>query len=167
RIFAPGDIQTFVSTAESILILGVALSLACQTVVSVSSPNLQVPCYQRRSITRPNAASILHEIPWSPNGGLFSERVGRIFAAKSCSGGNFVMWLVLRSWKFAAVSLLSLFLLPAVTLAQHYQQTNLVSDLPGMAPVTEDRKSTRLNSSHRTISYAVFCLKKKNIDTLL
>src|SRR5437762_8698623 len=26
----------------------------------------------------------------------------------------------------------------------------------------EDRKSTRLNSSHRCISYAVFCLKKKN-----
>src|SRR5437764_11232274 len=26
-----------------------------------------------------------------------------------------------------------------------------------------DRKSTRLNSSHRCISYAVFCLKKKNI----
>src|SRR5215468_10204697 len=28
--------------------------------------------------------------------------------------------------------------------------------------VTADRKSTRLNSSHITISYAVFCLKKKN-----
>src|SRR5580698_7300506 len=27
----------------------------------------------------------------------------------------------------------------------------------------EDRKSTRLNSSHMSISYAVFCLKKKNI----
>src|SRR5207248_11509403 len=27
--------------------------------------------------------------------------------------------------------------------------------------VFPDRKSTRLNSSHRTISYAVFCLKKK------
>src|SRR5207248_8817554 len=27
--------------------------------------------------------------------------------------------------------------------------------------LTRDRKSTRLNSSHRTISYAVFCLKKK------
>src|SRR5271168_5460211 len=26
---------------------------------------------------------------------------------------------------------------------------------------SSDRKSTRLNSSHRTISYAVFCLKKK------
>src|SRR5690242_21208182 len=31
------------------------------------------------------------------------------------------------------------------------------SDLGG-----EDRKSTRLNSSHMSISYAVFCLKKKN-----
>src|SRR5438094_5734017 len=28
-----------------------------------------------------------------------------------------------------------------------------------------DRKSTRLNSSHRTISYAVFCLKKKTRQT--
>src|SRR2546426_6686963 len=27
----------------------------------------------------------------------------------------------------------------------------------------EDRKSTRLNSSHLVISYAVFCLKKKNM----
>src|SRR2546430_11096704 len=29
-----------------------------------------------------------------------------------------------------------------------------------------DRKSTRLNSSHSQISYAVFCLKKKNINLL-
>src|SRR5690606_39657644 len=29
-------------------------------------------------------------------------------------------------------------------------------------PTQEDRKSTRLNSSHVKISYAVFCLKKKN-----
>src|SRR3989337_4193922 len=28
-----------------------------------------------------------------------------------------------------------------------------------------DRKSTRLNSSHGSISYAVFCLKKKNLTT--
>src|SRR5438309_4501105 len=28
----------------------------------------------------------------------------------------------------------------------------------------EDRKSTRLNSSHSSISYAVFCLKKKKLD---
>src|SRR5207244_12293568 len=32
---------------------------------------------------------------------------------------------------------------------------------PGGVPVTTDRKSTRLNSSHQIISYAVFCLKKK------
>src|SRR3712207_8728037 len=35
-------------------------------------------------------------------------------------------------------------------------------DLPLSAG--EDRKSTRLNSSHANISYAVFCLKKKNIQ---
>src|SRR2546430_13693192 len=29
-----------------------------------------------------------------------------------------------------------------------------------------DRKSTRLNSSHSQISYAVFCLKKKNIEKI-
>src|SRR2546426_6303893 len=33
--------------------------------------------------------------------------------------------------------------------------------------VTLDRKSTRLNSSHLVISYAVFCLKKKNIKCTL
>src|SRR2546427_6995043 len=33
--------------------------------------------------------------------------------------------------------------------------------VPGYEP---DRKSTRLNSSHSQISYAVFCLKKKKID---
>src|SRR5438094_2946269 len=31
----------------------------------------------------------------------------------------------------------------------------------GTLNLLQDRKSTRLNSSHRTISYAVFCLKKK------
>src|SRR5690625_3744510 len=34
--------------------------------------------------------------------------------------------------------------------------------LPGGFGTMEDRKSTRLNSSHVAISYAVFCLKKKN-----
>src|SRR5207248_10572772 len=40
-----------------------------------------------------------------------------------------------------------------------------VPDRPADRPLGAgpgDRKSTRLNSSHRTISYAVFCLKKKN-----
>src|SRR3712207_8919945 len=34
--------------------------------------------------------------------------------------------------------------------------------LGAIADVGRDRKSTRLNSSHANISYAVFCLKKKN-----
>src|SRR5690625_6059600 len=34
--------------------------------------------------------------------------------------------------------------------------------LPGPGRHGRDRKSTRLNSSHVAISYAVFCLKKKN-----
>src|SRR3712207_6927922 len=34
----------------------------------------------------------------------------------------------------------------------------------GRGPARGDRKSTRLNSSHANISYAVFCLKKKKIE---
>src|SRR5256885_9638746 len=43
------------------------------------------------------------------------------------------------------------------------QPAHLLSPPP---PVVEDRKSTRLNSSHLVISYAVFCLKKKKKLTL-
>src|SRR3712207_7791972 len=35
-----------------------------------------------------------------------------------------------------------------------------------LRPTLGDRKSTRLNSSHANISYAVFCLKKKNLTSL-
>src|SRR3712207_8355429 len=35
---------------------------------------------------------------------------------------------------------------------------------PPIPPAHPDRKSTRLNSSHANISYAVFCLKKKKTD---
>src|SRR5437870_13564112 len=34
-----------------------------------------------------------------------------------------------------------------------------------LPPLRKDRKSTRLNSSHVAISYAVFCLKKKNANS--
>src|SRR5689334_24686572 len=34
-------------------------------------------------------------------------------------------------------------------------------------PQGKDRKSTRLNSSHSSISYAVFCLKKKKIVAIM
>src|SRR3712207_7336617 len=49
---------------------------------------------------------------------------------------------------------------PATTLTQ--------PDLPDMGTTAAggDRKSTRLNSSHANISYAVFCLKKKKKNNI-
>src|SRR5438132_2342708 len=41
----------------------------------------------------------------------------------------------------------------------HRQRPPVIQD--GVAEADQDRKSTRLNSSHTVISYAVFCLKKK------
>src|SRR2546430_4722012 len=40
-----------------------------------------------------------------------------------------------------------------------------VLDAAAAAARVQDRKSTRLNSSHSQISYAVFCLKKKKTQT--
>src|SRR5258708_9746122 len=48
--------------------------------------------------------------------------------------------------------------------ARNHQVAGLqvaVSDALNIHAVVVDRKSTRLNSSHQIISYAVFCLKKK------
>src|SRR5437660_12697703 len=47
--------------------------------------------------------------------------------------------------------------------AAMFKTSRTYSDSPGLK---RDRKSTRLNSSHVAISYAVFCLKKKNRTTL-
>src|SRR5260221_6441630 len=50
--------------------------------------------------------------------------------------------------------------------ADHFSIFEPGSEGDGRAVHAEDRKSTRLNSSHTVISYAVFCLKKKkNIVT--
>src|SRR3990170_7096262 len=40
-------------------------------------------------------------------------------------------------------------------------KTGVVGVVKGRGTASGDRKSTRLNSSHQIISYAVFCLKKK------
>src|SRR5206468_12799093 len=42
------------------------------------------------------------------------------------------------------------------------REREALESAPGACPTLQDRKSTRLNSSHDQISYAVFCLKKKN-----
>src|SRR3989440_3997689 len=55
--------------------------------------------------------------------------------------------------------------IPSQPLVDHHAQGILITGQAGFERgglrVVEDRKSTRLNSSHDQISYAVFCLKKK------
>src|SRR5205814_9812055 len=51
----------------------------------------------------------------------------------------------------------------AVGLLEFVKDARLLSGRNADAAVAKDRKSTRLNSSHLGISYAVFCLKKKKI----
>src|SRR5436305_10845767 len=57
-------------------------------------------------------------------------------------------------------------LFPYTTLFRSRRATPIAGTFPdgtcGTGPIPPDRKSTRLNSSHVRISYAVFCLKKKN-----
>src|SRR5258708_8173560 len=56
--------------------------------------------------------------------------------------------------------------LPAESVEHHLAQSVAITRggraVIGSAVAFKDRKSTRLNSSHQIISYAVFCLKKKN-----
>src|SRR5690606_40067502 len=67
---------------------------------------------------------------------------------------------------------LPIYPLAQMTLGPRVQAHALAQDAPalmiatGLALRSLDRKSTRLNSSHVKISYAVFCLKKKkHVDT--
>src|SRR5438309_5457462 len=64
-------------------------------------------------------------------------------------------------------------LFPYTTLFRSPRQTDLDRRLkqpgcryPSRFHPHRDRKSTRLNSSHSSISYAVFCLKKKNLPSV-
>src|SRR5690348_17380454 len=75
---------------------------------------------------------------------------GWLFLGLASSGQELETWLAgalwlptLEEWLIAAAALLFL------AAARLYSRKTL------------DRKSTRLNSSHPSISYAVFCLKKK------
>src|SRR5256885_10090221 len=52
--------------------------------------------------------------------------------------------------------------LESLVIADQHAAVNTFPGLVHTARHTIDRKSTRLNSSHLVISYAVFCLKKKH-----
>src|SRR3989454_4476976 len=80
---------------------------------------------------------------------------------------------VLAKTRYAARPLRSMGVTPLLGYYEPNRHRLAVSRFPGVAGYTaypappiarwgeEDRKSTRLNSSHLVISYAVFCLKKK------
>src|SRR5437879_9275945 len=60
-------------------------------------------------------------------------------------------------------------MLEGVVVSTRMQNTVVIErQYPGRHddPFEQDRKTTRLNSSHRCISYAVFCLKKKKKKTI-
>src|SRR5258708_31978549 len=50
----------------------------------------------------------------------------------------------------------------ALEVNQMFVRVEVGADAPVAGECLRDRKSTRLNSSHQIISYAVFCLKKKH-----
>src|SRR5256885_10933560 len=56
---------------------------------------------------------------------------------------------------------------PSMNFSAAHRQTYLPWNTAVTVTAKGDRKSTRLNSSHLVISYAVFCLKKKKITDIL
>src|SRR5690606_41795322 len=68
----------------------------------------------------------------------------------------FLLWAALRQSRAALLSSVE------KLTASEGRLARLLANIPG-GVFTRDRKSTRLNSSHVKRSYAVFCLKKKNL----
>src|ERR1017187_10801580 len=71
-------------------------------------------------------------------------------------GRGTVIWPVVETYKSLSLELMSFDVAPQQDL---YTRQGVAVTVEAVAQI--DRKSTRLNSSHRCISYAVFCLKKK------
>ena len=118
---------------------------------------------------------------------FLTSTTGRLFAEKDCSakakigwddGGLLVFARVLddvrdenpKDEPLGRNDSLEVFLSDGVGSPQSYQFT-IAAGAPGGKPrsavtdrrATKDRKSTRLNSSHLVISYAVFCLDRKSV----
>src|SRR3712207_8373295 len=101
-----------------------------------------------------------------------------LFRSTSCVGHNLTKRLLNGTFDNVDTGLLVLIL--ALQALQSCQGTDVSSTTTGYNALFDgctssaqsvvntilDRKSTRLNSSHANISYAVFCLKKKKIKSL-
>src|SRR5690606_39370018 len=77
--------------------------------------------------------------------------------AKSTKAGDRQMGGALKPIKLPYAMLVTVILIVSIVL--------VAISYNGMSWSMEDRKSTRLNSSHVKISYAVFCLKKKKLQS--
>src|SRR3712207_7606028 len=80
--------------------------------------------------------------------------MGLVFKSRASQGGTDIIAVIIRQKNGAKMSTLYFTLNGAIVLMGIFA-TNFKLTL------YTDRKSTRLNSSHANISYAVFCLKKK------
>src|SRR3712207_7859843 len=79
------------------------------------------------------------------------------------SGGQFKIPIVFRGPNGSAFQVSSQHSQALESWYAHFPGLKVV--MPSTPADAKDRKSTRLNSSHANISYAVFCLKKKNTKT--
>src|SRR5256885_5584988 len=80
---------------------------------------------------------------------------GDVVGASSRDGSFYTLPKYPVLWRNGAIVQLADFAGQAIDINNH-----------GQVLINGDRKSTRLNSSHLVISYAVFCLKKKKISNL-
>src|SRR5438477_12736098 len=69
-----------------------------------------------------------------------------------------------RSFRIAGGVLLFLLAVDMLKAERSRQRTSPEEEAEGLGRPDVDRKSTRLNSSHMSISYAVFCLKKNHLS---
>src|SRR5256885_11372154 len=87
--------------------------------------------------------------------GLFlAPLAGRLLAAPAAGNSRFLLVFLRGGYDAANV------LIPVSSGFYYESRPNIAVARESVLPL--DRKSTRLNSSHLVISYAVFCLKKKN-----
>src|SRR2546421_8907794 len=98
-------------------------------------------CSDRPGLLDPASCSESGSAVWGKAGAVIDSTTGNIFVAT----GN-GRWDGRTHWGDAVLQL----------------DTDATRLLGNYTPENTDRKSTRLNSSHDQISYAVFCLKKKN-----
>src|SRR5690349_24118086 len=86
-----------------------------------------------------------------------------------CASANYFFFLLLRrpprSTLFPYTTLFRSSTFPPLTTTTVFPSGFNRPERIAATPAAPDRKSTRLNSSHVEISYAVFCLKKKKTPT--